>query len=84
MKTPTERRLRDADPARGVDLDGASDAARGLRDAITGTAAIEPVGFDTSEIVLPTETRARRGCTAGTPWSRRRLRSSSSAPWPAR
>ena len=56
MKTPTERRLRDADPARGVDLDGASDAARELRDAITGTAAIEAVGFATSEIVLPTET----------------------------
>jgi hypothetical protein len=62
MKTPTtDRRLRDADPARGVDLDGAADAARELRDAITGTAAIEDMGFDTSEIVLPTETpRASR------------------------
>jgi hypothetical protein len=56
MKTRMiERRLRAADPARGVDLDGATDATDDLRDSITGTAAAD-VGFDTSEIVLPAET----------------------------
>ena len=50
-----DRRLRDADPARDLELDGTFDVARELRDAIAGTAAVEADGFDTTEIVLSGE-----------------------------
>jgi hypothetical protein len=56
MKTSmVERRLRDADPARGLELDGVSEATSELRDAIAWTAVVEAGAFDTAEIVLTSD-----------------------------